>query len=345
MGATYKKAGVDIEAGEKAVGKIKEAVKKTQAKAVMGGIGGFGALYDLNKIRADYKEPVLVQSIDGVGTKVKIAQMLDKWDTIGQDIVAHSCNDILCQGAEPLTFLDYIATAKLDSDKMADIVKGMAKECKAGGVSLVGGETAEMPGVYSGGEWDVVGTITGVVDKEEIIDGSDIKEGDLIIGLGSNGLHTNGYSLARHVLFDQKKYSIIEKINTLDQNLGETLIKPHLNYVKPIQAILKKWKIKGMAHITGGGLEGNLSRVLPKNMDAQIEKGTWEVLPIFDLIAKDGNVPEDDMYKTFNMGVGMVLIVSPEDEGNIENVLSQFKDLKYNWIGIVNKGFGKVLIN
>ncbi|MBU0731445.1 phosphoribosylformylglycinamidine cyclo-ligase [Patescibacteria group bacterium] len=344
MGATYKKAGVDIEAGEKAVSKIKDAVKKTQAKAVMGGIGGFGALYDLNKIRADYKEPVLVQSIDGVGTKVKIAQMLDRWDTIGQDIVAHSCNDILCQGAQPLTFLDYIATAKLDPDKMADIVKGMAKECQAGGVSLVGGETAEMPGVYSEGEWDVVGTITGVVEKENIIDGSDIKEGDLIIGLGSNGLHTNGYSLARHVLFDQKKYSIIEKIDTLKENLGETLLKPHLNYVKPVQAILEKWPIKGMAHITGGGLEGNLSRVLPKNIDVEIEKGTWEVLPIFNLIQKDGDVPEEDMYKTFNMGVGMVLVVSPEDEGNVENVLSQFKGLKYNWIGKVKKGFGKVIL-
>jgi len=344
MGATYKKAGVDIEAGGKAVSKIKDAVKKTQTKAVMGGIGGFGALYDLNKIRADYKEPVLVQSIDGVGTKVKIAQMLDKWKTIGQDIVAHSCNDILCQGAEPLTFLDYIATAKLNPDKMADIVKGMAKECKETGVSLVGGETAEMPGVYGHGEWDVVGTITGAVDKEAIIDGSNIKEGDLVIGLGSSGLHTNGYSLARHVLFDQKKYSIIEKIDTLKDNLGETLLKPHLNYVKPIQAILKKWPIKGMAHITGGGLEGNLSRILPKNVDVEIEKGTWEVLPIFNLIEKDGKVPEEDMYKTFNMGVGMVLIVSPEDEGNIENVLSQFKGLKYNWIGKVKKGFGKVLL-
>lgn len=345
MGASYKQAGVDIEAGEEAVGKIKDAVKKTQAEAVMGGIGGFGALYDLNKVRGDYKEPILVQSIDGVGTKVKIAQMMDKWDTIGRDIVAHSCNDILCQGAEPLTFLDYIATAKLDPDKTADIVKGMARECREAGVSLVGGETAEMPGVYGKGEWDVAGAITGVVEKEGIIDGSGIEEGDLVIGLASNGLHTNGYSLARHVLFDQKKYSIMEKIEGLDGNLGEVLLRPHTNYVEPAREIMKEWKVKGMAHITGGGLEGNLSRVLPKNIDVEIEKGTWDILPIFQLIEKDGKVPEEDMYRTFNMGIGMVLVVSPEDEGNVENVLSQFKKLKYSWIGKVKKGFGKVVLS
>ena len=344
MATTYKKAGVDIEAGQKAVSKIKDVVKKTQSDQVMANIGGFGSLFDLTKVRADFKEPVLVQSVDGVGTKVEIADMMDKWDTVGQDIVAHSCNDILCQGAIPLTFLDYVATNKLDPDKMADIVKGMAKECQKVGLSLVGGETAEMPGVYNEGKWDIVGSILGVVDKERIINGKDIKPGDLAIGLRSDGLHTNGYTLARHVLFDQKKYSIIEKIDGLELNLGEELLKPHLNYVKPVQAILDKWPVKGMAHITGGGLIGNVPRILPDNVDLEIEKGSWEVNPIFKIIEKDGKVPEEDMYKTFNMGIGMVLIVAPEDEGNIENILSEFKDIKYNWIGKVKKGFGKVLL-
>ncbi|MBU0670960.1 MAG: phosphoribosylformylglycinamidine cyclo-ligase [Patescibacteria group bacterium] len=332
---SYKKAGVDIEAGEEVVNKIKKLAKATHSNSVMANIGAFGSLFDLTKVRAEYKEPVLVQSIDGVGTKTEIAKLLGKWDTVGKDIVNHSCNDILCQGAKPLTFLDYVATSKLDTEQIADIVKGMAEACQEVGLSLVGGETAEMPGVYGKGQWDIVGTIVGVVEKENIIDGSQIKDGDLVIGLRSNGLHTNGYTLARNVLL--KKYGKDEKVLKM-------LLEPHLNYTKPVLKILKEWPIKGIAHITGGGLKGNISRILPNDMDMEIDKGSWEVPEIFNLIQKKGDVPEEDMYKAFNMGVGMVLIVAPEDEGNVENVLSKFPDFKFNWIGKISSGSGQVII-
>ncbi|MFH1536972.1 MAG: phosphoribosylformylglycinamidine cyclo-ligase [Patescibacteria group bacterium] len=329
MSKTYKKSGVDIKAGEKAVNKIKNIVKKTHSNSVLKGLGSFGTLFDLTEVRSEYKEPVLVQSIDGVGTKTKIAKKLKKYEGLGRDIVAHSCNDILCQGATPLTFLDYIATSKLDPKIMAEIVKGMAKECKENGVSLIGGETAEMPGVYSKGEWDIVGTILGVVEKADIIDGSKIKKGDLAIGLASNGLHTNGYSLARKLLTKKKDL--------------EELIKPHTNYTKPVLKILEKWPVKGIAHITGGGLVGNVPRILPDNVSLEIEKGSWNILPIFKTIQEKGKISDKDMYGVFNMGIGMVLIVAPEDEGNVENVLSGF-DIKYNWIGRIVSGSKKVIL-
>lgn len=332
---SYKKAGVDIAAGEEAVEKIKKLAKATHADSVMANIGAFGSLFDLTKVQADYKEPVLVQSVDGVGTKTEIAKLLGQWDTVGMDIVNHSCNDILCQGAEPLTFLDYVATSKLDTEQMADIVKGMAEACQEVGLSLVGGETAEMPGVYGKGQWDIVGTIMGVVEKSEIIDGSQIKNGDMVIGLGSNGLHTNGYTLAREVLL--KKYG-------KDKKVLEQLLRPHLNYTKPVLEILKDWPIKGIAHITGGGLKGNIARILPDDMDMEIDKGSWEMPEIFELIQKEGDIPEEDMYKAFNMGVGMVLVIAPEDEGNIENVLSKFPDFKFNWIGKISKGSKQVIL-
>ena len=332
MKTTYKNAGVDIEAGEEAVNKIKDVVKKTHSPSVLTGLGTFGTLFDLTKVRADYKEPVLVQSIDSVGTKVKTATMLDKWDTIGQDIVAHCCNDILCQGAKPLTFLDYLATSKLDPNKVEEIVSGMSRECEDNNISLIGGEIAEMPGVYKKAEWDIVGTILGVVDKENIINGSKIKPGDLAIGLASNGLHTNGYSLAQEVLKNESEKTFTE------------LLKPHTNYTKPVLKILEEWPVKGIAHITGGGLIGNVPRVLPDNVDLEIMKGSWEILPIFKAIQKKGKIAEKEMYRTFNMGIGMVLIVAPEDEGNIENVLSKFPDVKYNWIGKISKGSKKVIL-
>jgi phosphoribosylformylglycinamidine cyclo-ligase len=277
----YKKAGVDIDAGNEVVRRIKKMVS---------GIGGFGGMFK-------YKNLIFVQSIDGVGTKMKIAAKYNKWETMGHDIVAHSCNDLLCQGATPLTFLDYIASSKIDPNIVEKIIKGIVKECKTNGIKLVGGETAEMPGVYEKGEYDLVGTIMGVMKKNEEITGYNIKPGDKVYGLASLGLHTNGYSLARKVL----------KIN---KKTADLLLKPHQNYWKTFNQLRKKYKIKGIAHLTGGGFLENIPRILPKGVGVEIYKGTWPILPIFKMIQSGGNIPEQEMYRTFNMGIGLVLISS-----------------------------------
>ena len=284
---TYKKSGVNIDVGNEVVKRIKKMVSD---------IGGFGGMYK-------YKDLIFVQSIDGVGTKMKIATKFDRWETMGHDIVAHSCNDLLCQGATPLTFLDYVASSKIDPNIVEKVIKGIVKECKANGIKLVGGETAEMPGVYEKGEYDLVGTIMGVMKKSEEITGKDIKAGDKVYGLASLGLHTNGFSLARKVF---------EK---MDKKTADLLLKPHKNYWKIFNQLRKKYKIKGVAHLTGGGFLENIPRILPKGVGVEIYKGTWPVLPIFKMIQKAGNISEQEMYRTFNMGIGLVLISSDKLPG------------------------------
>jgi phosphoribosylformylglycinamidine cyclo-ligase len=305
---TYKEAGVDIDEGERFVRLISPFVRKTFRHEVITDIGSFNALFNLNVKK--YKKPVLVSGTDGVGTKLKIAFMMDRHDTVGIDLVAMCVNDILTSGAEPLFFLDYFATGRLDSKKASEVIKGIVKGCKEAGCSLIGGETAEMPGFYSEGEYDLSGFAVGVVNKEKIIDGSKIKEGDVIIGIASNGLHSNGYSLVRKIFFDSKKMKIDAYIHDLGTTLGEELLKPTKIYAKAFMALKERIKIKGMAHITGGGISGNLPRILPKGICANIKAVAWPVHPIFRLIKKMGNVPEEDMKKTFNMGIGYIVVVS-----------------------------------
>ena len=307
----YKNSGVDIDAGNEAVKRIKDKVKATFDKNVVTGLGTFGAMYNASWLK-DYQEPILVQSIDGVGTKLKVAQMAGNLTTVGEDIVNHSCNDILCQGAKPLTFLDYIAADKVSPKEIKDMVSGMVKACKEAGVSLIGGETAEMPGVYLPGEHDIAGCITGVVEKEKIITGDKIKEGDTVLGLASVGLHTNGFSLARKIFFESGEYNVDSRFEELHFSLGKELLVPHHNYAPAVLPILEKYEIKGIAHITGGGLVENVPRVLPAGLSLQITKNSWPVLPIFKLMKRLGNVAEEEMYRVFNMGIGLVLIVGAD---------------------------------
>ena len=321
----YKSAGVDIEAGNDAVELIKEGVKSTFTKNVLTGLGSFGSLFDLKPILNNYNNPVLVQSIDGVGTKTIIARKLNKFNTIGIDLLSAAANDILVMGAKPLTFLDYIANDKLKPNTIKEIVSGMVNACRQTGVSLVGGETAEMPDTYLPGEHDLVGVITGVVDKNKIITGKSIKKGDLIIGLPSNGLHTNGYSLARKIFFEIARFDINEQLEGLEKNLGLTLLEPHTNYTNPVLSTIDAGiNIKGIAHITGGGLVENIPRVLPSGLGAQINKKSWPILPVFKLMQSIGNIDEAEMYKAFNMGIGMVFIIDPKDERLLKNHLLQY---------------------
>jgi phosphoribosylformylglycinamidine cyclo-ligase len=305
---TYKKAGVDIDEGEKFVKRISPMVRKTFRPEVMADIGSFGALFrpDMKK----YKKPVLVSGTDGVGTKLKIAFMMDKHDTVGIDLVAMCVNDILTSGAEPLFFLDYFATGKLNSGKALEVIKGIVKGCRDANCSLIGGETAEMPGFYPEGEYDLSGFAVGIVDKDRIIDGSEIKGGDVIVGIASSGLHSNGYSLVRRLFFDLKKMDVSTYIPGIGTTLGRELLKPTKIYVKAFNILRNKIKIKGMAHITGGGIPGNLLRILPEGISAKINTASWSVPKIFSLIERTGNVPEEDMKRTFNMGIGYVLVVS-----------------------------------
>lgn len=338
----YKKSGVNIDAGNEAVKRIKKDVASTHTKMVLTGIGNFGGLFDLEEVIKNYEHPVLVQSIDGVGTKLSVARMMKKYDTVGEDIVNHSCNDILAMGARPLTFLDYVAHDKLDPKVMEAMVKGMAKACKENGVALIGGETAEMPGVYAKGEHDIAGVITGVVEKNKIITGEKIRKGDIILGFPSTGLHTNGYSLARKLLFGKARHKVNTKVKTLGETVGEALMKVHANYSKPIFNLLEKdINIKGIAHITGGGFLENIPRVLPKNLNAEIQKGSWPMLPIFPYMQKIGKVSEEEMYRVFNMSIGLVIVVSPDEKKKIEEILEKYPVF---WIGKIIKGSGKVIL-
>ncbi|MBE0501492.1 MAG: phosphoribosylformylglycinamidine cyclo-ligase [Desulfuromonadales bacterium] len=319
---TYKDAGVDIDAGNRFVEMIKPLVKSTMRPEVLTDIGGFGGLFSLNTSK--YKNPTLVSGTDGVGTKLKLAFMLDKHDTVGIDLVAMCVNDIIVQGAEPLFFLDYFATGKLSPEKAAEVVKGIAQGCKMAGCALIGGETAEMPGMYEQGEYDLAGFTVGVVDRDNLIDGSTIQEGDLLIGLASSGLHSNGYSLARKIVIENLNLPLDQPANGMNIPLGEALMTPTRIYVKSILNLIRDFTIKGMAHITGGGLLENIPRVLPKNCKAVIKKGSWHISPLFELLRQGGNIDEHEMYRTFNNGIGMVLIVKHEDA---EDILSRLHGL------------------
>ncbi|HWL52604.1 MAG TPA: phosphoribosylformylglycinamidine cyclo-ligase [Chthoniobacteraceae bacterium] len=306
----YAQAGVDVDLGNLVKSRIQKRVSSTHGPEVLGRIGGFGGLF-----RPDFKgmkEPVLVSSVDGVGTKLKIAFATGRHDTVGQDLVNHCIDDIAVLGARPLFFLDYIGAERLDPPVFEALLAGFSKACKAGGCALIGGETAQMPGMYHSGEYDLAGTIVGVVDRRKMIDGSRINPGDVIVGLPSNGLHTNGYSLARKVFFEQMGLSVESRLPKLTRPLGEELLKVHRNY-QPLLASLPDGLIKGMAHITGGGLIDNLPRVLPDGCDAIIERRKWRVPPIFQLIQENGGVDPDEMYQVFNMGIGMALIVAERD--------------------------------
>ncbi|AFH65801.1 phosphoribosylformylglycinamidine cyclo-ligase [Paenibacillus caseinilyticus] len=312
MSDAYKQAGVDIAAGNEAVERMKKHVKTTFRPEVLTELGGFGGLFGLNKDK--YEEPVLVSGTDGVGTKLKLAFAMDKHDTIGIDAVAMCVNDIIVQGAEPLFFLDYLACDKVIPEKIEAIVKGISDGCVQAGCALIGGETAEMPGMYSEGEYDIAGFTVGIVDKKKIIDGSTIRPGDVVLGLPSSGIHSNGFSLVRRLLLEQKGYKLDQALEALEgKKLGDVLIEPTRIYVKTILSLLVKVQIKGMAHITGGGFLENIPRVLPKNVNAHIQYGSWPILPIFHLMQQDGSISNNDMFRTFNMGIGMVIVVSAEE--------------------------------
>ncbi len=331
----YKSAGVNIDAGNEAVDRIKDKVESTFTPNVIAGLGSFGSLYDLKPILEAYNNPVMVQSIDGVGTKTIIARKMGKFDTIGIDLLSACANDILVMGARPLTFLDYIANDKLSPDIVEEIISGMVKACKDTGVSLVGGETAEMPDTYLPGEHDLVGVITGVVEKDKIITGESIKPGDVVLGLPSNGPHTNGYSFARKLFFDVGGYSVNDIIPELEKSVGLTLLKPHINYTNHVFAMLDAGvEVKGIAHITGGGLIENIPRILPDGCGVEIQKESWPALPIFGVMQSIGDVDEDEMYRAFNMGIGMVFIVNPADMDATKNLMETYK------IGTVISGKG-----
>ena len=305
---TYKDAGVDIMAGNSFVNMIKPLVKSTYRPEVMADIGGFGGLFSLNSSK--YRNPVLVSGTDGVGTKLKIAFLADKHDTVGIDLVAMCVNDIVVQGAEPLFFLDYLATGRLLPEKAASIVQGIAEGCRQAGCALIGGETAEMPGFYGDGEYDLAGFSVGVVERDQIIDGSGISVGNKLIGIGSSGLHSNGYSLARKLIFEQLQLSIDSELPGTGHTVAEELLIPTRIYIRSVLNLLKNFTINGIAHITGGGLLENIPRVLPPGCHASINLAAWERPVLFELLQAAGNVERDEMYRTFNMGIGMVLIVA-----------------------------------
>lgn len=316
---TYKDAGVDIAAGNSFVNLIKPLVKATSRPEVMADIGGFGGLFSLNTTK--YRNPVLVSGTDGVGTKLKIAFMADRHDTVGIDLVAMCVNDIVVQGAEPLFFLDYLATGRLQPEKAADIVKGIAEGCKQAGCALIGGETAEMPGFYADGEYDVAGFAVGVVERENIIDGSGIAVGNSLIGIASSGLHSNGYSLARKLIFERMGLAIDSELPGTGRTVAEELLTPTRIYIRSVMNLLKDFRINGIAHITGGGLLENIPRILPRGCKASVHLKRWERPPLFNILQDAGNVARDEMYRTFNMGIGMVLAVAEEESEDILNRL------------------------
>jgi phosphoribosylformylglycinamidine cyclo-ligase len=334
---TYAESGVDISAGERATALMSAAVKATYGAEVLAGIGAFGGLFDASALKG-MKSPVLVASTDGVGTKTKVAARMGRWDSIGHDLVNHCINDILVQGAKPLFFLDYVASSKLDPEQIATIVRGVADGCKHAGCALLGGETAEMPGVYETGEVDLVGTIIGVVEKHNIIDGSRIQPGDAIIGLPSSGLHTNGYSLARRVV-DHLDWN--EPRDDLNGAIGDTLLAIHRSYLDPVRRLWSaKVAVRGLAHITGGGVVGNLPRIFPEGVGAVIQRGAWHEPPIFGLIQRIGSIQDDEMFRAFNMGLGMLAIVPQND---VERTLAALPSDSYV-VGEIVSGGGSVEI-
>lgn len=341
MGLTYKDAGVDKEAGYKQVQLIKGLIKKTHIPGVLSDIGGFSGLFQLDTTK--YKEPVLVSGTDGVGTKLRVAFMMDQHNTIGEDAVAMCANDILCQGAKPLIFLDYIATGKLVPEKMASIVEGVSNGCIKAGCALIGGETAEMPGFYAEDEYDIAGFCVGVVDKSKIINGSTIEEGDVILGLPSSGIHSNGYSLVRKIVFEKENMDVTTFVEELDSTIGEELLKPTKIYTNPVYDLVERFYIKGLCHITGGGFYENIPRMLPEDLAAHIDTKVIDTPIIFNLLQKWGNIQLEEMYGTFNMGVGMVVVIAKEELESVKNFLAE-KDEKVYVLGEIRKGNKEVVL-
>jgi len=340
--ATYADAGVDIDAANRATERIKELARRTFNARTLSDIGSFGGMFD--GAFPAMRQPVLVASADGVGTKLKVAFETGVHNTVGRDLVNHCVNDILVQGARPLFFLDYFATGKLEPDVTASVVEGIATGCRENGCVLLGGETAEMPDFYPEGEYDIAGFIVGVVDREHIIDGRTIKAGDVIFALPSAGLHTNGYSLARKLFFEVAGFRVDEYLEEVEATAGAALLRQHLSYLRSLEGILDSGKIKGLAHITGGGLLENIPRILPAETNAEIKRRSWPVLPVFDLLQRLGHVEEAEMYRTFNMGVGMVVICAETDAATIQSHFNATGERCYQ-IGQIISGEQRVILN
>jgi phosphoribosylformylglycinamidine cyclo-ligase len=339
---TYRAAGVDTKEGERAVSLMKEHVQKTFGPEVLTGLGGFGSLFKPNL--AAIKSPVLVAGSDGVGTKLKIAIMMDKHDTIGIDLVAMCVNDVLCQGAKPLFFLDYIATGKVSAERVAELVKGVADGCVLGGCALVGGETAEMPGIYAEGDYDMAGFAVGIVDENAIVDGSRVSEGDVLIGLPSSGFHSNGYSLVRKIFFDVCGMSVNDKLPELGGGtLGAALIEPTRIYAKEVASVLESVRPQAMIHITGGGFYENIPRVIPDGLGVRIDANAWNVPEIFNVIARLGNLEKEDLFATFNMGVGFIFVVRESHADSVLGALEAAGETNARIIGRVVSGAGVVI--
>jgi phosphoribosylformylglycinamidine cyclo-ligase len=336
---TYADAGVDIDLANRTKQRIKYLAHKTFTKNVLSEIGGFGGMFALDKTK--YKDPVLVSSVDGVGTKLKVAFEMGVHHTVGADLVNHCVNDIAVQGAAPLIFMDYFATGKLDPDVAEKVVSGLAEACKHNGCALIGGETAEMPDFYPPGEYDLAGFILGVVEREKVITGKNVQVGDVLVGLPSNGLHTNGYSLARKLLFEMARYSPETYVNELKNKVGGELMRTHKSYWPLIKKVTDGEAVVGLAHITGGGITENLPRVLPRGMGAHVETGSWPTQPIFEHLQALGNIPPEEMLRTFNMGIGMILIVPPKKFKKVQGIVERCGEKMYT-IGRVTKGDRKV---
>ena len=339
---SYADAGVDISAADKSKHRIKMLARKTFNKQVLSEIGGFGGLFALDL--AKYPNPVLVSSADGVGTKLKVAFDLGIHHTVGQDLVNHCVNDIAVQGATPLFFLDYLATGKLDNSVVETVVQGISDACRANGCALIGGETAQMPGFYADGEYDLAGTIIGAVSRDKIITGEGIQVGDILIGLPSNGLHTNGYSLARKLLFEVAKYGPEQYVNELKDKTGAALMRVHRSYLAIVKKLMAGEVVSGMAHITGGGITENLPRIIPKGMGAQVDLASWQVPPLFEHLQKLGNVEQDEMLRTFNMGIGMIVVVPAEKVKKAKAILNRANE-RFHIIGRIVRGERKVSYN
>ncbi len=336
---TYRSAGVNIDAQDEALREVRKIVRETFNANVLSEIGSFGGLF--RGTFDDISAPILVSSTDGVGTKIRVAQAMKVHDTVGYDLVSHCVNDILVQGARPLFFLDYFATGKLRPAVMTDVIRGMARACKENGAALIGGETAEMPGFYGDEDYDIAGFIVGVVDEKKLIDGKDVKPGDLVIGLPSVGLHTNGYSLARKVFFEKLGHDHQTILPELGK-IGEVLLEPHISYLRPLLPLVEERLIHGLVHITGGGLTDNIPRVLPEDCSVHIKAGSWEVLPVFRYLYQHGQIDIDEMFRVFNMGIGMVLIVGPDVVDRVARRLDGMRQ-KYYFIGSVVKGDRSVI--
>lgn len=335
----YADAGVSLARADEAMVGVKKSVRSTFNEGVLGDVGNFGGLFTLNHL--GMKDPVLVSSVDGVGTKLKIDIEMGTHELPGQDIVNHCCDDILVQGARPLFFLDYVATGRLEPGVMDSLVAGMSKACRENNLVLIGGETAEMPGFYGPGDYDISGTIVGVVERENIIDGKSIKPGTIILGLPSTGLHTNGYSLARKALFDVAGYTVNTRIDGMEQTIGEALVAPHRSYYKSLIELCDKKLLQGLVHVTGSGYQGNIPRILPDNVDVVIDRSAWEVPMIFRVIQEAGSVEKDEMYSTFNMGIGMLLFIDPENRSIVEEHLKAKGEAFYK-VGEVVEGSKQV---